>query len=151
MAQVEFTGRLAEVSFDPGSDGGAITFAGLLNGAITETGKGATEQLDATVNSDTAYTFLSDPLGPKGTPKARVVITLQDSTQAVDDANHTTVPLNTSGTLIVDMAKGTATANTYTHIDIELVERVTTIPLDALATCVLTFEANELGAWTGPA
>lgn len=149
MAQVEFTGRLAEVSFDPGT--GAITFEGLLNGTIDESGKGATEQLDVTVDSDSAYTYLSDPLGPKGAPKARVVITLQDSTQSVDDAKQTTIALNDSGTLIVDMAKGTATANTYTHTDIELVERVTVIPLDALSTCTLTFEANELGAWTGPA
>lgn len=149
MGQTEFTGRIAEVSFDPGA--GAITLAGLLNGTISETGKGATEQLDVTVDSDSAYTFLADPLGPKGAPKARIVVTLQDSTQGVDDGNAPTIPLNDSGTLIVDMAKGTATANTYTHTDIELVERVTTIPRDALATCVLTFEANELGAWSGPA
>ncbi len=149
MAQVEFTGRLAEVSFDPGA--GAKTFGGLLNGQITETGKGATEQLDVTVDSDSVYTYLADPLGPKGAPKARVVVTLQDSTQSVDDAKQTTITLNDSGTLIVDMAKGTANAQTYTHSTMELVERVTTIPLDAIATCVLTFEANELGVWSGPA
>ena len=149
MAQTEFTGRLAEVTFDPGA--GAITFEGLLNGTITETGKGAVEQLDVTVHTDSAYTFLADPLGPKGAPKATIVITLQDSTQTVDDSKQTTISLNDSGTLVVDMAKGTATANTYTHSAIELVSRVTEIPLDALATCTLTFEANSLGVWSGPA
>lgn len=64
---------------------------------------------------------------------------------------QTTITLNDSGTLVVDMAKGTATANTYTHTAIELVSRVTEIPLDALATCTLTFEANSLGVWSGPA
>lgn len=63
MAQTEFTGRLAEVTFDPGA--GAKTLLGLLNGTITETGKGAVEQLDATVVEDSAYTFLPDPLGQR--------------------------------------------------------------------------------------
>lgn len=149
MPQTEFTGRIAEVSFDPGA--GAIVFAGLLNGTITETGKDATEQLDVTTYGDANYTFLPDPLGPKGNAKARVVITLQDSTQTVDDNMQTTISFNDTGTLLVDMAKGTGTANHYTHTSMELIERVTTIPLDALATCMLTFEANSVGAWTGPA
>ena len=145
MAQTEFTGRLAEVTFDPGA--GAITFEGLLNGTITETGKGAVEQLDVTVIENSAYTYLADPLGPKGAPKATIVVTLQDDTTQL--ANP--IVLNDSGELVVDMAKGTATANTYTHSAIELVSRVTEIPLDALATCTLTFEANSLGVWSGPA
>lgn len=150
MAQTEFTGRIAEVSFDPGA--GAITFEGLLNVAITDTGKTATEQLDVTVCSDSTYTTLADPLGPKGAPSARVVVTLQDSVNAFADSKQTSIALNDSGTLVVDMAKGTATANTYTHTAMELVERVTTIRLDALAECVLTFEsASAVGAWTSPA
>ncbi len=149
MAQVEFTGRSATVSFDPGT--GPVTLEGLLSGTINQQGKGATEQLDATVWGDTAYTYMADPLGPKGAPKARVTVTLQDSVHAFADGKQTALALNDSGTLVVDMAAGTANANTYTHTDIELVERVTTIPLTALATCQLTFEANELGAWTSPA
>jgi hypothetical protein len=149
MAQTEFTGRIAEVSFDPGT--GAIVFEGLLNGAIDEQGKGATEQLDATVASDSAYTTIPDPLGPKGAPSATVTITLQDSVNSYADSKQASVPLNDGGTLIVDMAKGTANANTYTHTDIQLTQRVTTIRLDGLAECVLTFEAPSLGTWTGPA
>lgn len=149
MAQVEFTGRLAEVTFDPGA--GAITFEGLLNGTINETGKGAVEQLDVTVDSDTKYTFLPDPLGPKSPPKATVTITLQDSVNAFADGKQTALAFNDSGTLVVDMAKGTATANTYTHTTMELIERVTRIPAVGLAECTLTFEANSLGAWTSPA
>ena len=150
MAQVEFTGRIAEVSFNPGA--GAIVFDGLLNVAITDTGKTATEQLDVTVCADTTYKTLPDPLGPKGAPTARVVVTLQDSYNAFGDTKQTAIALNDSGTMLVDMAKGTATANTYTHTTMELVERVTTIRLDALAECVLTFEsASAVGAWTGPA
>lgn|SRR5574343_806512 len=150
MAQLEFTGRLAEVSFDPGA--GAIVFDGLLNVAITDTGKSATEQLDVTVCSDSTYVTMADPLGPKGAPTARVVVTLQDSVNAFADGKQTSISFNDSGTLLVDMAKGTATANTYTHTSMELVERVTTIRLDALAECVLTFEsASAVGAWTSPA
>lgn len=149
MGQTEFTGRLAEVSFDPGA--GAIAFEGLLNGTISETGKGSVEQFDVTVYGDSAYTFLSDPLGPKGAPKCTVTITLQDSVNSKDDGKQTTIALNDTGTLLVDMAKGTANAQTWTHTDIELVRRETIIPFDAIATCVLTFEANELGAWDSPA
>jgi len=149
MAQTEFTGRLAEVTFDPGS--GVLTLLGLLGGTINETGKNAAEQLDVTTDGDTAYTYLADPLGAKGAPKATVTIQLQDSTQGVDDAGAPTIPLNDTGTLVVDMAKGTTNANTYTHTAMQLVQRVTTIPLDKLATCELTFEANSLGAWTSPA
>ena len=147
MAQLEFTGRLAEVSFDPGA--GAKVFGGLLNVAITDTGKTATEQLDVTVCADATYTTMADPLGPKGAPTARVVVTLQDSVNAFADGLQTAIAFNDTGTLLVDMAKGTATANTYTHTSMELVERVTTIRLDALAECVLTFEsASAVGAWT---
>jgi hypothetical protein len=149
MGQTEFTGRIAEVTFDPGT--GAITFEGLLNGTITETGKGATENLDVTVCSDSTYTTLADPLGPKGNATARAVITLQDSVNAFGDSKQTSIAFNDSGTLVVDMAKGTSNANTYTHTSMELVERVTTIRLDALAECVLTFEANAVGAWDSPA
>lgn len=150
MAQLEFTGRLAEVSFDPGA--GAKVFGGLLNVAITDTGKTATEQLDVTVCSDATYVTMADPLGPKGAPTARVVVTLQDSVNAFADGLQTAIAFNDTGILLVDMAKGTATANTYTHTSMELVERVTTIRLDALAECVLTFEsASAVGAWTSPA
>lgn len=150
MAQLEFTGRLAEVSFDPGA--GAKVFGGLLNVSINDTGKTATEQLDVTVCSDATYVTMADPLGPKGAATARVVVTLQDSVNAYADGLQTAIAFNDSGTLVVDMAKGTATANTYTHTAMELVERVTTIRLDALAECVLTFEsASAVGAWTSPA
>ena len=149
MAQLEFTGRLAEVSFDTGA--GAKVFEGLLNVSINDTGKTATEQLDVTVCSDATYVTMADPLGPKGAPTARVVVTLQDSVNAFD-GKQTSIAFNDSGTLVVDMAKGTATANTYTHTAMELVERVTTIRLDALAECVLTFEsASAVGAWDSPA
>lgn len=150
MAQTEFTGRLAEVSFDPG--GAAIVFDGLLNVSISDTGKSATEQIDVTVCGDATYTTMADPLGPKGAPTARVVVTLQDSYNSYGDGKQTTIAFNDVGTILVDMAKGTGTANHYTNDAMELVERVTTIRLDGLAECVLTFEsASKVGTWSGPA
>ena len=53
--------------------------------------------------------------------------------------------------LVVDMAAGTANGNTYTHTAMELTQRVTKIPLDGIAECTLTFEANSAGAWDSPA
>jgi hypothetical protein len=149
MAQTEFTGRTAEVSFDPGA--GAVVFGGLLNGKLNETGKGATEQIDVTTIEDSAYTNLADPLGPKGAPKATVTVVLQDSVNAYADTKQTALAFNDSGTLLIDFAKGTATANHWTHTSMQLVKRVTTIKLDGIAECELTFEAPSLGTWSGPA
>ncbi len=144
MAQTEFTGKNATVSYD------GKTFEGLLNGTVKQDGKGPTEQLPATVNGDAGYTTIPDPLGPKGAPKASVKITLQDSLNAYADDKQSKVAFNTPATLIVDMAAGTANANTYTHTAMELTQRVTKIVNKGLAECELTFEANVLGAWTSP-
>lgn len=145
MAQTEFTGKNAVVSF------GGVTFEGLLDGKLNEQGKGATEQIDATTNGDASYTTIPDPLGPKGAPKSTVTLTLQDSVNAFADNKQTKIGFNAPATLLLDMAAGTAYANTWTHTAMELVERVTKIPLDGPAECTLTFEANTLGTWSSPA
>lgn len=145
MPQTEFTGKNTTISFDPGN--GVVTLDGVLDGTINETGKGAVEQLDVTVYGDTTYTFINDPLGPKGAPKATVTVTLQDSKTSWTDNEAAKIPLNDPGTLTIVMAQGTSNANKYTHTAIELTKRVTTIPFDGLATLTLTFEANSLGTW----
>jgi len=151
MAQTEFTGRLMELLWD--TEANLVTFAGLTRVEINESDGPDAEQLDVTVAGDGAYTWLTDPLGSKGDDKTTVTATIWASTIAMDDitiaGSH--IAFNAADQLVLDMAKGTATANTYTHLTMQLTKRVTEIPFDAYATQTLTFEANALGAWTSPA
>jgi len=145
MAQTEFTGQNMTVTF------GGVALEGVKSVKVPRQGKGAVEQLDATTNTDATYTTIPDPLGPKGAPKETVTVVLQDSVNAYGDNKQTKIAFNAAATLVVDMAAGTANGNTYTHTAMELTQRVTKIPLDGIAECTLTFEANSAGAWDSPA
>ena len=84
MAQVEFTGKDMTVSV-----AGGTTLDGVTKVTINEDGGPDVEQLDATVSGDSVYTYLADPLGSKGNPKATVTITVQDSTVRYTDNKAT--------------------------------------------------------------
>ena len=68
--QTEFTGKDMTVSV-----AGGTTLDGVTKVTINEDGGPDVEQLDATVSGDSVYTYLADPLGSKGNPKATVTIT----------------------------------------------------------------------------
>lgn len=149
MAQVEYTGRTMTFTF------GTVVSEGLTKVEITENDGPDAEQLDVTVYGDAVYTFITDPLGAKGDDKATVVATHWASLNSFVDNKITSIALNTPAVTIFDSAT-TATANLYTHgvapnPTLELVNRRTEIPFDGYATCTLSFEANALGVWTGPA
>jgi len=144
MAQTEFTGKSMTWGWN------SVPSVGLTKVDISENDGPDAEQLDTTVYGDTAYTFISDPLGSKGDDKATVTVTTWASTASYADVKDTKHAFNVPQTGIFDAAT-TANANMYTHTSLELVNRRTEIPFDAYATCVLSFEANALGAWTSPA
>lgn len=145
MAQVEFTGKTMTFVFD------SKTLGGLQRVEINEDNGDTPESLDVTVYGDATYTYLADPLGAKGSEKVTVTVVLQDSTQSVDDALQTTIAFNTAATATFCSEPGTANTNQWDHAALSLTKRVTEIPYDAIATCTLTFEANSLGTWSGPA
>ncbi len=145
MAQTEFTGKLMSFTY------ATKKLTGLLKVSVPEDDAPPAEPIDVTTDTDSAYTTIPDPLGAKGSKKCKVTVTVQDSTASYADLTNTKFAFNTPATGIFDMAVGVATANTWTHTALELTERTTEIPWDAYATCVLVFEANSVGAWTGPA
>lgn len=145
MAQTEFTGRLMEVVH------GTYTLEALTKVDLSSEDGPDAEQLDVTVVGDTVYTFLTDPLGAKGSDKSKLVATCFASTASYADSKASKIPFNTPASTVFDMAKGTATANTWTLATLELTERVTEGAWDAYATVALTFEANALGTWSSPA
>ena len=144
MAQTEYTGRLMEVIY------GAYTLEGLTKVELTSEDGPDAEQLDVTVYSDSTYTFLTDPLGSKGDDKSTLVATCWASTASFADSKATKIPLNTESLTTFDMAKNTASANTWSLATLQLTGRVTEIAYDAYATVALTFEANALGTWDSP-
>lgn len=144
MAQTEFVGNTYTVVH------GAYTLEGILDVKLTQTGGPEPEQFDATVSGDTAYTYIPDPLGAKGEGKVKLTVIVQASTAAYADSKATKIPPNTPATTVWAMQPGTANANEFTD-SMELTERTTVIPLDAIATTTLVFEANGVGAWDSPA
>ena len=134
---------------------GAVTSEGLTKVELTENDGPDAEQLDVTVYGDLTYQFLADPLGAKGDDKTTMVVTHWASLDSFVDSKSTAIAFNTPAVTIFDTST-TATANLYTHgvapnPTLELTGRRTEIPFDGYATCTLTFEANALGVWTGPA
>lgn len=149
MAQTEFTGYKMSAKYNTTKN-----LEGLRNIQIVETGKGPIPQLDVTVATDSAYTFLTDPLGGKGKVKAALTITMLASTASLADTatgGHAAVPFNTAQTWVVDQAVGVTTANHWTHASLQMTKRSTKIPFDGFATCTITAEGNALGVWSGPA
>ena len=144
MAQTEFTGQLMTWGWN------SVPSVGLTKVEIVENDGPDPEQLDTTVYGDLVYTFIPDPLGAKGDDKATVTVTHWASTASYADLQNTKHAFNVPQTGIFDSSTA-ANANMYTHTTLELTGRRTEIPFDAYATCVLTYEANALGAWTSPA
>lgn len=145
MAQVEFTGKDMTVSVAAGT-----TLDGVTKVTINEDGGPNVEQLDATVSGDSVYTYLADPLGSKGNPKATVTITVQDSTVSYTD-NKATKLLAAGGALVFAVST-TTDDNTYSHAGMVLTKRTHKITWGSpIATCVLVYEANTLGTWASVA
>lgn len=146
MAQTEFVGTTYTVVH------GAFTLEGILDVKIVQTGGPEPEGLDITRFGHTAYTYMADPLGTKGTASVTLTVVCQDSTQSVDDSTMTGIPFNTPASTVVAFQPGTANANEWTHATLELTKRVTEIPFkgNEIAKVTLTFEANGAGTWDSP-
>ena len=144
MAQTEFTGRTYTVVH------GAFPLEGVLDVRIEQTGGPEPEQKEVTVAGDSVYTYIPDPLGSKGSGKVKLTVIVQASLNAYADSKATKIPFNTGATTTVAWEPGTANTNQFDD-SMELTERTTEIPYDALAKTTLVFEANGVGAWTGPA
>lgn len=141
MAQVEFTGQKMTAT------AGIITLEGVTRIVINDVGAPVPEAFDVTVVADGTYTFLEDPLGGKGAPKATVTVTCQASTASLADGKAASVAFNTPAAFLVESGQ-TPTDNTWAHTTTELVKRVTKITWGApVATVELTFQANTCGTW----
>lgn len=144
MSQTEFVGTTYTVVH------GSYTLEGILDVKSTQTGGPEPEQKETTTAGDSFYTYIPDPLGSKGQPKIKLTVVCQASLNAYADNKATKIPFNTAVTTTWAMQPATANANELTAT-LELTERTTEIPLDALATTTLVFEANGAGAWDSPA
>ncbi len=143
MAQTEITGVTYTVVH------GAYTLEGILSVNLTQTGGPEVENLDVTVYGDSVYTYLAHPLGAKGQPKVKLTVVVQASTAAYADSKATKIPFNTPASTVWEMQPATTLTNVFTD-SLELTERTTEIPFDAIATTTLVFEANGSGAWSAP-
>lgn len=141
MAQTEYTGKDMTLTVAT-----SIALEGITKVTINEEGGPDIEQLDSTRSGHTAYTYMADPLGSKGDPKATLTITLQDST--VSYADNKATKLAAAGGSVAFAAGSTTNDNTWTHTAMTLTKRVTKITWGSpIATCELTYEANALGTW----
>lgn len=144
MSQLEYTGKDMTLTWN------SVTFEGLTRVALTTEDGPDAEQIDVTVSGDTAYTYLTDPLGAKGDDKSSLVVTCWASTASYADSKNTAHALNSAQTGTFDTST-TTNANEWECTTLELTKRVTRIPWAGYATCEMTFEANDLGTWDSPA
>jgi hypothetical protein len=141
MSQTEYTGKDMTLTVAT-----SIVLEGITKVTINEDGGPEVEQLDATVSGDSTYTYLADPLGSKGAPKATLTVTLQDS--SVSYADNKATKLAAAGGSVAFAAGGTANDNEWAHAGMTLSKRTTKITWGSpIATCELTYEANSLGTW----
>lgn len=145
MSQVEFTGKAMTISV-----AGGTTLEGVLKVTINEQSGPDIEQLDVTVSGDSTYTYLADPLGSKGDPKATLTISVQDSTISYAETKAT--KLLPAGGAVVFAAGVTQYDNTWSHAGMVLTKRTHKISwAPPYATCELVYEANSLGTWANVA
>ena len=120
MAQTEYTGKDMTLTVAT-----SIALEGITKVTINEEGGPDIEQLDSTRSGHSAYTYMADPLGSKGDPKATLTITLQDS--SVSYADNKATKLAAAGGSVAFAAGCTANDNTWTHTAMTLTKRVTKI------------------------
>jgi hypothetical protein len=141
VGQVEFTGKDMTLTVAT-----SVVLEGITKVTINEDGGPDVEQLDATVSGDSAYTFIADPLGSKGAPKATLTVTLQDS--SVSYADNKATKLAAAGGSVTFAAAQVANDNSWAHTAMTLSKRTTKITWGSpIATCELVYEANTLGTW----
>lgn len=145
MAQTEFVGLNQTFSWN------AVALEGVRKVTLVEEDGPSVEQLDVTTCTDSAYTYLADPLGAKGNPKVTMTVELQDSYASYADSKQTDFAFNSKQAVIWAMEPDTATANQYDHTALELTSRTTEIYWDQYAVCTLVFEGTIVGTWSDPA
>ena len=145
MAQTEFTGKSMTFTWN------SVALDGVTKVTINESDGPDAEQLETTVYGDTTYTYIDDPLGSKGDDKTTVTVVCQASTASYADSKASKLAFNAAHSGVFEANTTVANGNVYTNTTLQLTQRVTEIPFDAVATCTLTFECNDLGTWTAPA
>lgn len=145
MAQVEYAGLNQTFTWN------SVALDGVRKVTVLEDDGASVEQLDVTVCTDSAYTYLADPLGAKGAPKVTVTVELQDSTASYADNKNAKLAFNSKQAAVWATQPATGTANQYDHAALELTSRTTEIFWDQYAVCTLVFEGTALGTWSGPA
>jgi hypothetical protein len=145
MAQLEFTGLNQTFSWN------SVPLEGVRKVTLVEEGGPAVEQLDVTTCTDSAYTFIPDPLGAKGNPTVTMTVELQDSYASYADNKQTDFAFNDKQAVIWMQQPATGTANQYDHTALELTSRTTEIFWDQYAVCTLVFEGTVVGTWSSPA
>jgi hypothetical protein len=141
MAFTPYTGKSA---------GAAATFAGTpippwKEIRIQEDGKPQTGTIDTTDADSTAYEFVPDPLGGKGTPKTTVTISGNLSKQDYADSGLTSWTAGATGTLI--FRKGAGAGKDEFTLAAEFKGLQARHPHAEVVGYTLRFEANAAGAW----
>lgn len=144
MAQTEFVGLNQTFSWN------AVPLEGIRKVTLVEDDGPSVEQLDVTTCTDSAYTFLADPLGAKGNPTVTLTVELQDSYMSFADNKQTKFPFNSKQAVVWCMEPATTKANQYDHAALELTSRTTEIFWDQYAVCTLVFEGTVVGTWSSP-
>lgn len=145
MAQTEFVGLNQTFSWN------AKALSGIRKVTLIEEDGPAIEQLDVTTCTDSAYTYLADPLGAKGNPTVTMTVELLDAYNSYNLELQTKFAFNDKQAVVWCMEPGTATANQYDHTALELTSRTTEIFWDQYAICTLVFEGTVVGTWSSPA
>lgn len=145
MAQLEFVGLNQTFSWN------GAELSGVRKVTLVETDGPNIEQLEVTSCTDSAYTFMADPLGAKGNPTVSMTVELLDAYDSYNLNLQTKFAFNDKQAVIWAQQPATTTANQYDHAALELTSRTTEIFWDQYAVCTLVFEGTVVGTWSSPA
>lgn len=145
MSQTEYTGLNQTFSWNGKS------LSGIRKVTLIETDGPAVEQLDVTTCTDSAYTYLADPLGAKGNPTVTMTVELLDAYDSYNLELQTKFAFNDKQAVIWMTQPATTESNQYDHAALELTSRTTEIYWAQYAVCTLVFEGTVVGTWSSPA
>jgi hypothetical protein len=101
MAHEEYTAKSATSSL---TLGGADVLTGCRQVTITERGKPAAAKIDITTAGDSAYSYMTDPLGAQGTASCEIVVEGFLSVTDHQDSGILSKAIDSTGTVIVKKA-----------------------------------------------
>lgn len=144
MAHTPYTGKNMTAAFGAG----LASFPGVKKITISEKARDLPEQFDITKATDSAYTYLADPLGGKGKPLTTVTVEGLASKSDVGDSGPFAEALNATANVTVQPTGNTATNNQFVCNSMELTSLTRTDAIRERALYTAVMEVEAVGEWS---